>query len=75
MNKISRIDACELFLGIGIGILGNVAAEYLGEMAKNFEIFKQLSISYHLFGAVGTSAFFIIFFILFFFIRKNRALE
>lgn len=75
MNKISGIDTRELFLGIGIGILGNVAAEYLGEMAKNFEIFKQLSIPYHLYGSIGTVAFFITFFILFFFIRKSKTLE
>jgi hypothetical protein len=61
-NIDDSISIRDLVLGMGIGLLGNVAADYLGELAKlSFEEFVELSWTYHLYGGVGTLAFFGIF--------------
>lgn len=61
-----------LFLGSGLGIFGNIAAEYLGYMARlKLEEFLKLPITYHSYGIVGSLAFFYMFYWLWFKIMKK----
>jgi uncharacterized BrkB/YihY/UPF0761 family membrane protein len=62
-NEGQNYSIRDLFLGIGIGLFGNIGAQYLGEITKlSFEEFTKLPITYHLLGGIGTLTFFVAFF-------------
>jgi uncharacterized BrkB/YihY/UPF0761 family membrane protein len=61
----------EICIGASLGILGNVAAQYLGQLAMGWESFSQLPSTYHLYGIVGTVGVLVVLFVLWRLIRER----